>query len=498
MRKRLCYLAVLSCLSAITGFSAMAEPVDYDNAKIVASSKLISLQKSGTFSVIDHYNRFVDVEGKALFYIFELIPEGFIAVSAETDLPPVPAYSFTNGAGAMDDEANPLICLLKADLKTRSRNIPNLPQEIIQLRKDEWAALMKGNNKKTLFQQWPPEGTTTTGGWLGTNWTQDGVYDDMCPMDPVTHQRSLAGCPATTMAQILNYYENINDMFFTDADDYDHNYAGRNFRIDDNYAEMDFPSFPVLNAYLDSITLSYASSGTLKNPAKAALTFACGVAAHQVYTSQGSGTFAVNQAKEAYLRFGFSKITFFDGTDTALYTTLSQNMMDARPAHLAVVDQGWTTGHNVVVDGYNTDAFYHLNFGWGGAYNGWYLLPEDMPYGLTVIEGLIADIAYPSIHTGISIAPKDNQRLLLNVYPNPAKDQLYAAFTVCEATKIKIEIYDLNGTLLISIPEKPVKPGSYIETMHVTAEEMPGLLKGLYICKLRGDNYNVTKLFIVR
>jgi len=49
-------------------------------------------------------------------------------------------------------------------------------------------------------------------------------------------------------------------------------------------------------------------------------------------------------------------------------------------------------GHNVVIDGYNTDEYFHLNFGWGGTYNGWYLLPDEIPYGLTVIEGAIVDI----------------------------------------------------------------------------------------------------------
>ena len=49
-------------------------------------------------------------------------------------------------------------------------------------------------------------------------------------------------------------------------------------------------------------------------------------------------------------------------------------------------------GHNVVVDGYNTDDYYHINFGWGGSSNGWYLIPEEIPYGLTVIEGLIVDV----------------------------------------------------------------------------------------------------------
>ena len=46
----------------------------------------------------------------------------------------------------------------------------------------------------------------------------------------------------------------------------------------------------------------------------------------------------------------------------------------------------------MVVDGYNTDDYYHLNFGWGGDYNGWYLSPDELPYDLTVIEGIIVDI----------------------------------------------------------------------------------------------------------
>ena len=67
-------------------------------------------------------------------------------------------------------------------------------------------------------------------------------------------------------------------------------------------------------------------------------------------------------------------------------------MMNALPAHIAVVDPGWTIGHNMVVDGYNTNDYYHINFGWGGSYNGWYLIPNGLPYGLTVVEGVIVDI----------------------------------------------------------------------------------------------------------
>lgn len=491
------FLVILSCLSG-TGISAKPEPVDYDQAKTVASAKLISLQKEAEYRLIDLENRYTDSGGKALFYVFELNPAGYIVVSASTGLPPVPAYSFTNDAGGPDDKANVLVLLLKADLQSRLRNIPYLPLKIIQQRKDEWEALLTGNIGKTLLQQWPPAGTTSTGGWIETNWTQDGVYDDMCPLDPITHQRSIAGCPATAMAQILNYYETTNGTSFTDADDYHHQYAGRNYWIDDDHVAMDFPSFPELNAHLDTITSCYANNWLLKNPAKAALTFACGVAAHQVYTSQGSGTFGVSQAKEAYLRFGFSNIVFFENTDTALYNTLSRNMIDARPAHLAIVDPGWTTGHNVVVDGYNTDEYYHLNFGWGGAYNGWYLLPDEIPYGLTVIEGLIADIAYPPLHTGISNSLPRNEDLFFSVYPNPAIEQLNVTFSVSRTVSVKFEIYDMKGTLLISTPGKIVGPGSYVETVSIRGKGSRELATGFYSCKLLADEKSVTRSFIVQ
>jgi len=497
MKKRYYFLMIYSCLLS-AGFSAMSEPVNYEQAKAAASSKLISIRNSEALTLVDYEHRYTDSGGNILFYIFELNPAGYIAVSANTDLPPVSAYSLINNAGALNDEDNSLICLLKADLIKRLLNIQKLPIEILKLRRTEWKALLGGNHHKQPLQQWPPEGTTSTGGWLETNWTQDGVYDDMCPMDPVTNQRSLAGCPATAMAQILNYYRSLNGTQFTDADDYYHQYAGRNYWIDNDYASRDFPSFPELNAYLDTITLCYAGNGSLKNPGKAALTFACGVAAHQVYTSQGSGTFGVSQAVESYLRFGFSGILFFEGTDTSLYDTLARNMMDARLAHLAIVDASWTTGHNVVVDGYNTDEYYHLNFGWGGAYNGWYLLPDEIPYGLTVIEGLITNIAYPPIHTNINCTLYENQDLSLNIYPNPVTDHLTAEFTTEKAKEIKIEIYNILGRLLISIPVKPDDGSALTELLIIPDIISQKPAKGFYLCKLYSGEKVVTKRFIIQ
>ena len=69
------------------------------------------------------------------------------------------------------------------------------------------------------FQQWPPEGTTLTEGWVETNWHQNSPYNDFCPIDPSSGDRGVAGCPAVAMAQILNYHRTINNVFFNDSDE---------------------------------------------------------------------------------------------------------------------------------------------------------------------------------------------------------------------------------------------------------------------------------------
>ncbi|MBU0718169.1 MAG: C10 family peptidase, partial [Planctomycetes bacterium] len=309
--------------------------------------------------------------------------------------PPVIAYSFTSDFGGDVAGGNPLAQMLLADLHNRLGNVPALPPAMRDHRQNQWLAYLHADVTASVdraFQQWPPAGTTSTGGWLETNWHQSAPYNDLCPIDLASGNRSVAGCPSVAMAQILNYHEEINGTTFGDGDDYYHNYYGNRYWIDNDHGTYDFPSFPELNGYLNTLVDHYDNEVPLTNLDKAALTFACGVAATQVYHPAGSGTFGVGQAFDGYVKFACDTSELLDDGDAELYDRLSQNMKGAYPAHLAVVDPTWTSGHNVVVDGYNTGEYYHLNFGWGGSYNGWYLLPDEMPFGLTVIEGAIVDI----------------------------------------------------------------------------------------------------------
>jgi len=447
-----------------------AEPITSETAKKVVTAQLARLGQGNEFSIKNITA--VNNEDLVCFYAAELSPAGYMIVAADDDLPPVIAYSFIDN---LDTEGT-LLKILKNDITKCMAYKEKIPAQKIKNRKMQWEALINGADKLLVVsQQWPPAGTTSTGGWLETNWTQSAPYNLMCPIDPVTSARCYTGCPATAMAQILNYHKTTNHTVFSDADDYHHNYAGRIFDIDDDYNQHGFPSFPQLNAHLDTLNAHYLQNSPLTNNDKAALTFACGVAATQIFTSEGSGTFGVNQALEAYSRFGCNTAQLLWPADTSLFTRLIQNMKDSLPAHLAIVDESNTTGHNVVVDGYNTDNYFHVNFGWGGSGNGWYLLPDEMPYGLTFIEGLIVDI----MNTEYVSTPPEKNISTLEVYPNPAHNQLNILMPP-DADIDRLKIYSVTGQLLFE---------SSVKSNH-TAIDLSGFSLGFYLYQLSGGKGN--------
>ena len=200
--------------------------VTLDEAQTIAQAKLNQMDR--TDLALTDYS-IIQNQRNILCYLFELAPQGYIVVSASRDLIPVLAYSFTSSFGSLDYKTNPLLRMVTTDLQYQIDHSASLPLEVKQHRKQEWTTL-QSDLQGLRFEQWPPEGSTPTGGWVLTRWTQNAPYNNFCPF--LNGQRSVAGCPAVAMAQILNYHETTRDTQFTDADDYYHAYAGNNFWID--------------------------------------------------------------------------------------------------------------------------------------------------------------------------------------------------------------------------------------------------------------------------
>jgi hypothetical protein len=298
----------------------------------------------------------------------------------------------------------------------------------------------------------------------------------------------VAGCPAVAMAMIIHFQKNLNNTQLTDDDDYYHSYSGRQYWIDDDHHEMDFPPFPTLNEYFDSMTYKFESYIPLNTDEIAALVFSCGVAARQVYTSSVSGTFGVDQAYEAYMRFGYGDANLVYDSDTSFYTQMKNNMIDGIPVHLAVLSNTGSGGHNVVADGYNTDNYYHLNFGWGGSYNGWYLLPDEIPYNLTIIEGAVMDIGVT--HVGID-QPPTSEIPDYSIFPNPSKGEVNILIDLKKNSFTSINLKNINGRQIKNLYSGQLKKGL---NKILRIVELPN---GIYMIQIETDHSIQTKKLII-
>jgi hypothetical protein len=362
--------------------------IDQNSALKVALTKIKNLEK--TDFEITTSNLILDDKGSTLCYVFDLNPKGYIVVPCYKTLPPILAYSFTS---SFFEGGTLLYDLVREDLMLRLTHSSKICDNTKEEYKILWDSYLKNDFLKleNNCKQWPKEGVTISGGWLETEWNQNSPFNDFCPMDLTTGKRSVAGCPAVAMAQILNYHQTTNNIQFNDSDDYFHDFYNC-YWIDNNYETYDFPSFPQLNNYLDNLVIHFQNDIALTDEDKASITFACGVACKQVYSSGVSGTYGVGQAYDAYKRFSFDDCELLTDDDPNVYERVQGNIMEGLPVHLAVVNEAWDAGHNLVIDGYREDGYYHLNFGWGGYYDGWYKIPEEIPRDLTVLEGLIVDI----------------------------------------------------------------------------------------------------------
>lgn len=323
--------------------------------------------------------------------------------------------------------------------------------------------------------------TLRSEGLLHSRWTQDYPYNQLCPRDPSTgYSYSYAGCPAIAMGQIINYLRTTQDTRFTDDDDYYHNYAGRRYYIDDDWETLQFPSFLQLNELLDEVDATFQRGEELSDYLAAAVVFACGTACTQVYTSQGSGTFYVDQAFEAYQRFGFTDCVLYREPSDEMYATLISNLQAGYPAHLAVENPAGTVGHNVVVDGYReSDGKFHINFGYGGSLDNWYDIPDPNFYqGMTKVEGIILNI----IPTSDAVHEASSQQSI-EVYPNPASDVLF--MKSLPLTTAYYSIFNVLGQEIAS--------GTTNGNISVA-----GLQDGVYFLQVKGEGILETTKFVVK
>lgn len=201
---------------------------------------------------------------------------------------------------------------------------------------------------------------------ITTRWNQGEPFNNQCIMtwDGDADYKCVTGCVATAMAQVINYHKWPTDNVS----------AMSSYKPFSNTtvaalpaATMDWPNMLgeyVKGAYTDA-----------QANAVAQLMRYCGQSVKMMYGRQESGAYTHYVPDALKDVFGYSKNTrmvyradyTIDGWDEVIYGELAAS----RP----VIYSGQSTGggHTFVVDGYD-NGYYHVNWGWGGKDDGYFLI----------------------------------------------------------------------------------------------------------------------------
>jgi hypothetical protein len=205
-----------------------------------------------------------------------------------------------------------------------------------------------------------------------------------------TPNNYVCGCVATALGQVLSYYR------WPSTGTWSHSYTWNAQTLSADFGSTTYDWAHTLDNY-------NGTTSTLQQRQAAGLvTYHAGVAVDMDYTASGSGavTAKVADALKHYFR---ATGQWVDGEDSTFYDRLYANMLNHRPAELAIRDTvaPYTGGHAVVVDGVHHNAgdpavWYHMNMGWEGYSNGWYY---DIASGFTTssytwdtLTGAVLDI----------------------------------------------------------------------------------------------------------
>ena len=211
-----------------------------------------------------------------------------------------------------------------------------------------------------------------------TRWNQTPYYNDLCPMDNNRNERTVTGCVATAMAQVLKYWE----YPVTGNGSYSYSHTHGEQSADFANTTYDWNNMP--------LELS-ASSSDIQKTAVAQLMYHCGVSVEMDYgvaSTGGSGAFTISSRSnsthcaEYALREYWGYKPTLQGLQKDKYKDeewkkmLKDDLKAGRPIIYSGFGDG---GHCFVCDGYNEDDYFHFNWGWGGLYDGYFKLNALAP-----------------------------------------------------------------------------------------------------------------------
>lgn len=458
---------------------SMAQSVDINTAKTIAEHHLSTIIKQSLKSAdnkgtsLQFTSIKVEVENKdTLYYILnDTINNSFVIVSADKRVTPILGFSTE---GSFDENKQPeaftaWMNVKKKEIEFIIKNNVQPDQTIIK----SWENLSLKNG----FIESSPVGPL-----LKTKWGQGFYYNEGFPIYPPGSDEHAGGsCVQTAIAQIMKYWS------------YPTRGKGSNSFVDPNF------NLGFFSADFGATTYQWNQMPdivTESNNALATLMYHCFVATYWTNYQDVANPIA------------WSLINYFDYSTSAKYLTASyftdnqwsslfkQELELGRPVFLGIKGSSTNEGHAVVCDGYIDNDYFHFNWGWDGACDGYYSLnATSYTNGNSQFDGKwyaivgIVPSQLPDGYMGFFLSTKS-----INLSTNLTKSISINASGnwIAKADQTWINLSTLNGkmgtsTLYITASENDTNEGRHA-TVTITCEGFPPQI----IKVIQNRSYTVT------
>lgn len=366
-----------------------------------------------------------------LYYVFSG-ENSFIIIAADDRAYPVIGYS-TSGSYSedhapsfllwMEDTANGISQMIREDKSPDEQTIK------------AWDSLSSGTTGSLRTSQ-------AVQPLLQTKWSQGNPYNELCPLQ--SSSRTLTGCVATAMAQLMYFWKHPLQG------------TGRSSVYSTRTNKLVVPSINFAATSYDwaNMTPTYSMSSTAAaRTAVATLMYHCGAAVQMDYGTIESGAYtresdgALGSIEALYTYFGYDKsigIKYHDYYSEEEWRAILKAEIDAgRPVFYS--GQSAKGGHAFLCSGYDEYSFFHFNWGWAGADDGYFNVQNiEYKYSNEIHTGIQPDKGGECIYEMV-IGPNQNSYIYPDISCNVTEIEPDTKFQAT-ASFWNIGLAEFNGS----------------------------------------------------
>lgn len=310
-----------------------------------------------------------------------------LSKSTDKEFAPFYVYNADNSQGFVIVSGDDAIGQIIGYSDTGSFEMENAPSNIVTML--QMFARLVENAPANAARRAPhiPDANPTKGNVVvsplldeeGIQWGQDAPFNGMMPTYTAEAKTKhyFVGCVATAMAQIMRYHrwpaQGIGELTYKSN-------IGQDLIANFGTTTYDWNNMP---GWLEK-----DNADAEQNKQVATLSYQAAVSVHMSFAPAGSGAFsqAVTGALVNY--FGYDKAIAYKKREyfsTKEWMDMIKAELNAkRPVFYSASNEDGQGGHAYVCDGYDDQDYVHINWGWYGKSNGYFLVNALNPYDLGI------------------------------------------------------------------------------------------------------------------